>query len=402
MGNRDDKKYSMKNIALLGSTGSIGTQTLDVVSQFPDSFKVTGLAAGSNIQLLKQQVSKFHPKEISVKDERDAAILQKDFKKGNLKVFFGDEGIVRVATNPRVETVAVATSGLAGIKPTLAAIRAHKTVALATKEVLVSAGSVVITEIKKKKVKLLPIDSEHSAIFQCLEGKSTQEIATIYLTCSGGPFRTKTFKELKNVKASQALKHPTWNMGKKITIDSATLMNKGFEIIEAMWLFKVPLAKIKVIVHPQSVIHSAVEFVDGSIIAQLGPADMRLPIQHALFYPHERRPNNFKRFRFSDYPALSFEELDLDKFPCLALAYQAARLGGTCCAVLTAANDVAVEAFLKDELSFYGIPRVIETILAKHRNKKHPKIEEILESDLWARKTAGQLVKISGRGFGRR
>jgi len=392
----------MKNIALLGSTGSVGTQTLDVVSQFPDSFKVTGLAAGSNIRLLKQQVSKFHPKEISVKDEGDAAILQKDFKKDNLKVYFGDEGIVRVATNPRVETVVVATSGLAGIKPTLAAIRAQKTVALATKEVLVSAGSVVIPEIKKKKIKLLPIDSEHSAIFQCLEGKNTQEIETIYLTCSGGPFRTKTFKELKNVKASQALKHPTWSMGKKITIDSATLMNKGFEIIEAMWLFGVPLSKIKVVVHPQSVVHSAVEFVDGSLLAQLGPADMRLPIQYALLYPQSRRQNDFRRFRFSDYPALSFEEPNLDKFPCLGLAYQAARLGGTYSAVLTAANDVAVEAFLKDELSFYGIPRIIETTLAKHRNKNHPKIEEILESDLWARKTAGQLVKISGRGFGRR
>ncbi len=383
----------MKNIALLGSTGSIGTQTLNVVSQFPDSFKITGLAAGSNIQLLKQQVSKFHPKEISVKDEGDAAILQKDFKKDNLKIYFGDEGLVRVATNPKVQTVVVATSGLAGIEPTLAAIGAHKTVALATKEVLVSAGEVVTREVKKRKVKILPIDSEHSAIFQCLEGKSTQEISTIYLTCSGGPFRAKTLKELKKVTASQALKHPTWSMGKKITIDSATLMNKGFEIIEAMWLFKVPLPKIKVVVHPQSVVHSAVEFVDGSIIAQIGPADMRLPIQYALLYPQERRRNDFKRFRFSDYPALSFEEPNLGKFPCLSLAYQAAKLGGTYSAVLTAANDVAVDAFLKDKLSFYGISRVIEETLAKHRNIKHPKIEEVLESDLWTRKTAEQLVK---------
>ena len=382
----------MKNIALLGSTGSIGTQTLEVVSQFPDLFKVIGLAAGSNIKLLKQQVLKFHPKEISVKDKRGAQVLQKDLKSDNLKVYFGDEGNKKVATNLKVQTVVVATPGLFGIVPTLAAIKEGKTIALATKEVLVSAGEIVTKEAKRRKVQILPIDSEHSAIFQCIEVKTTQEIATIYLTCSGGPFRTMTLKELRGVKANQALKHPTWNMGKKITIDSATLINKGFEVIEAMWLFKVPINKIKVIVHPQSVIHSAVEFVDGSIIAQMGPPDMRLPIQYALLYPQSRRHNDFRRFRFKEYPTLSFEEPNMKKFPCLSLAYQAARLGGTHTAVLTAANDIAVEAFLQNELSFYGVPNVIESTLSKHVSKQHPSVEEILEVDLWARSTAKRLI----------
>lgn len=383
----------MRNIAVLGSTGSIGTQTLDVVRQFPDLFKIYGLAAGSNIELLKQQIREFSPCDVSIKDEKNARLLQKDLRLGKLNIYFGDKGNEKVAASLKVDTVVIATPGLAGISPTLAAIRAGKTIALATKEVLVAAGEVVTLEAKRKNVQILPIDSEHSAIFQCLEGRSIGEIQTIYLTCSGGPFRKKTLKELRGATADEALKHPTWNMGRKITIDCATLMNKGFEVIEAMWLFGVPQDKIKVIIHPQSVIHSAVEFVDGSLLAQIGPADMRLPIQYALLYPDKRRGNNFRRFAFTQDSSLSFEEPDLKKLPCLALAYQSAVQGGTSTAVLTAANDIAVAAFLKKELPFYGIPNVIELTLAKHSVKQHPSVEEILSVDLWARSYAKELVK---------
>lgn len=372
------------NISVLGSTGSIGTQTLEVIDQFKGSLNIVGLTAGENIKLFASQVKKYHPEAVSLKREEDANRFR--------NAGFGDEGNCIVATLPAANKVVIATPGLAGIKPTLAAIGSKKTIALATKEVLVAAGQIVTSQAKKNKVKIIPIDSEHSAIFQCLEGRKTDEVKRIILTASGGPFRGMKTKQLKNITPSQALKHPNWKMGAKITIDSATLMNKGFEVIEAIWLFGVPLSKITVVVHPQSIIHSAVEFVDGSIIAQLGPSDMRLPIQFALLYPGRRKENFFKRFSFGDFSSLSFEEPDLKIFRCLDLAFGAIGQGKTMPAVMTAANDVAVEAFLNKKLPFLRIPDVIESTLESHKPRVYSTMEEILEVDEWARDIASKFV----------
>ncbi|MBI2327583.1 1-deoxy-D-xylulose-5-phosphate reductoisomerase [Candidatus Curtissbacteria bacterium] len=405
------------SIAVLGSTGSIGTQTLEVVDELKDQLKVVGLAAGGNLGLLAKQIKKYRPKIVSIKEENESfrrmfsthsinsvSTLSKiegstssNSKGRSTVVGWGDEGNCEVATIPGVDKVVIATPGLAGIKPTLAAIRARKTIALATKEVLVAAGEIVTREAAKNKVKILPIDSEHSAIFQCLQGRGVEEVKRVILTASGGPFRGKKSKDLKNVRPEQALKHPNWKMGAKITIDSATLMNKGFEVIEAMWLFGVPFEKIKVIVHPQSIIHSAVEFVDGSIIAQIGPSDMRLPIQYALLYPGKRQKNRFRRFTFGDYSNLSFEEPDLITFRCLDLAYRAIKAGKTAPAVLTAANDVAVEAFLTERLPFWRICDVVESILSAHEPRKYSSLSELLAVDLWARDKAGEFVVKFGR-----
>jgi len=371
------------HISVLGSTGSIGTQTLEVVDQFRGQLKVAGLAAGGNIGLLQKQIKKYRPKVVSVKGEEDAK---------KLGVWWGDEGNCKVATVSQANKVVIATPGLAGIKPTLAAIRAKKTIALATKEVLVAAGQIVTQEAVKNKVEIVPIDSEHSAIFQSLQGREISEVKRIILTASGGPFRGKKTKDLKNVRVEQALAHPNWKMGAKITIDSATLMNKGFEVIEAMWLFGVPLSKITVVVHPQSIIHSAVEFVDGSILAQLGPSDMRLPIQFALLYPGKREVNNFRRFSFSDFSTLSFEQPDIKTFRCLGLAYKAISVGKSAPAVLTAANDVAVEAFLAEKLPFWRIPDVVESTLDANHPQRYSSLEEILEVDAWARSLAAKFV----------
>jgi len=371
------------NISILGSTGSVGTQTLEVVDQFKNQLKVVGLAAGGNLGLLQKQIKKYRPKVVSVKTEEDAK---------KLGVWWGDEGNCKVATVSQANKVVIATPGLAGIKPTLAAIRAKKTIALATKEVLVAAGQIVTQEAVKNKVEIVPIDSEHSAIFQSLQGREISEVARIILTASGGPFRGKKTKDLKNVRVEQALAHPNWKMGAKITIDSATLMNKGFEVIEAMWLFGVPLSKITVVVHPQSIIHSAVEFVDGSILAQLGPSDMRLPIQFALLYPGKREVNNFRRFSFSDFSTLSFEQPDIKTFRCLGLAYKAISVGKSAPAVLTAANDVAVEAFLAEKLPFWRIPDVVESTLDANHPQRYSSLEEILEVDAWARSLAAKFV----------
>lgn len=382
----------MTKLSILGSTGSIGTQTLDVIRQFKKTLKVIGLSAGSNVDLLKKQIDEFKPLAVSVKNKTDAENLSEDKKYRSLKIYFGDEGNCKLASLASADKIIISTSGLAGINPTISAIKIKKIVCLATKEVLVSAGSLVMDLTQKEKVQILPIDSEHSAIFQCLEGRSVSEISKIYLTCSGGPFRGKKLKDLKNVTPEIALAHPTWSMGKKITIDSATLMNKGFELIEAMHLFSVPLEKIKVLVHPQSIIHSAVEFKDGSIIAQMGPSDMRLPIQYALLYPEKRESNNFHRYTFFDKPTLTFEEPDLKTFRCLGLAMECAKKGGTMTAVLTAVNDIAVASFLESKLAFDKIPKVIEKVLSKHKNIKNPSIKDILEADSWARKTTSNLM----------
>lgn len=382
----------MLGISILGSTGSIGTQTLDVLKEHSNSFSSGGFAAGVNIDLLAQQILEFSPQAISIKNREQLPILKQKLGKKFVELYSGDEGNMVVATLSNTDRVVLATPGLPGIKPAIEAIRKKKTLALATKEVLVAAGSVVTAEAKKNNVKILPIDSEHSAIFQCLQGRPIETVSRIFLTCSGGPFRGMKRKDLKKVTLKEALNHPSWKMGRKITVDSATLMNKGFEAIEAHWLFGVPLSKIKIIVHPQSIVHSAVEFIDGTIIAQIGPADMRLPIQYALFYPEDRQPNKFKRFSFDDYPNVSFEHPDKKTFRCLDLAYQVGKQGGSLSAVLSAANDMAVEAFLEGKLEFHKIPEIIEKTLHKHINISNPSLEEIFEADKWARMYASSLV----------
>lgn len=378
-----------KGIALLGSTGSIGTQTLEVVSQFTKQLKVVGLAAGENLKLLNKQIQLYKPQVISIKDKNNALLIR---RKNSLKIYSGDEGNCLIAAHPQVDIVVIATPGLWGINPTLAAIKNKKIVALATKEVLVSAGQIVMQEAKEKQTPIVPIDSEHSAIFQCLEGRDVSEVKRVILTASGGPFRGMKQTQLKNITVKQALSHPNWKMGKKISIDSATLMNKGFEVIEALWLFGIPLEKIEVVIHPQSVIHSAVEYVDGSVIAQIGPSDMRLPIQYALLYPDKRRNNTFKRFSFRDYPSLTFEEPDKKTFRCLELAFLAAKHGGSLPSVLTAANDIAVEAFLAERIPFHKIPYIIEKVLEKHTSYAKPTLEQIFAVDTWARNQASIIV----------
>ncbi len=380
-------------ISVLGSTGSIGTQTMDVLKAHPTLFKPAGFSAGGNIDLLAKQIRQFHPPLVSVKTEQLALDLKRNLGTKSPEIFWGEQGNIEVATYTKADRVVMATPGFPGILPTIKAIKKGKTIALATKEVLVAAGEVISDLAKVNNVSILPVDSEHSAVFQCLQGRSIDDVSRIFLTCSGGPFRTMKSADLKKVSLKQALKHPSWSMGQKITIDSAGLMNKGFEVLEAHWLFGIPLEKIKVIVHPQSVIHSAVEFNDGTIIAQIGPADMRLPIQYALFYPQKSQVNKFKKFSFTDYPNMSFEHPDKKTFRCLELAYEAGKKGKTFPAVLNAANDIAVTAVLEEKLPFYKIPEILEKTLAAHTADKKLNMENIFASDAWARRFASNLLK---------
>ncbi len=362
---------SVKRLAVLGSTGSIGQQTLDVVRSFPDRFQVIGLAGGRNTELLVRQIEEFQPRLVSVSDGR---LLGTGYKTSSLE---------ELASHPEIDLVVIAISGMAGLSPTMAAIRAGKDIALATKEVLVAAGEIVTAEAKRCHAQILPIDSEPSAIWQCLHGED-RKIAKLILTASGGPFRHLSSHELKAVTPQQALEHPTWRMGKKVTIDSATLMNKGFEVIETHWLFDVPLEDIEIVIHPQSIVHSMVEFVDGSVKAQLSIPDMRLPIQYTLFYP-ERPLSKLPRLDFAKIDSLTFEVPNLEKFPCLKLALEAGRKGGTYPAVLSAADEVAVELFLEGHIGFLDIARVVEEALEQHQGISNPSLEEVLAADAWAR-----------------
>ncbi len=379
---------AVKRVAILGSTGSIGRQALDVIRSIPQRFRVVGLAAGKNLKLLAEQIEEFKPEFIGCPSEdTDIESLKRsvDIKNSLLSL---DE----IAASPKVDIAVIATSGKVGLRPLLAALRAGKDVALANKESLVSAGEIVTAEAKKSGARILPVDSEHSAIWQCLSGES-QEAVRIILTASGGPFREFATEQLAEVTAAQALQHPSWRMGKKVTIDSATLMNKGLEVIEAHWLFQTPYDRIDVLVHPQSIIHSMVEFVDGSIKAQLSYPDMRLPIQYALYYP-ERLPNpRLPRLDWSLVRSLDFEMPDYDKFPCLQLAVEAGKQGGTCPAVLCAADEVAVEFFLAGHIRFTDIAGVIARTLEQHRAVARPTLEEIEAADAWARET---LLKTAG------
>lgn len=371
----------MKKIAVLGSTGSIGTQTLEIVRTNQD-IKVTALAAGNNIELLEQQIREFSPKVVAVWKEERAKELKEKIRDLDVKVLCGMDGLLAVAAEPEAEILVTAIVGMIGILPTIEAIRAGKDIALANKETLVTAGHIIIPLAKKMGVSILPVDSEHSAIFQSLQGGQEKALHKILLTASGGPFRGKKREELQNIRVEDALKHPNWAMGRKITIDSSTMVNKGLEVIEAKWLFGVDLDQIQVVVHPQSVIHSAVEFQDHAVIAQLGTPDMRLPIQYALFYP-ERKPLQSEALDLFKLHTMTFEEPDLGTFRGLALAYEAARRGGSMPTALNAANEKAVAMFLDRKIRFLDIPEIISECMAAHQWIDHPSLEDILETEQW-------------------
>ncbi|TAH63259.1 MAG: 1-deoxy-D-xylulose-5-phosphate reductoisomerase [Gottschalkiaceae bacterium] len=376
----------MKEISILGSTGSIGTQALDVIRKTKE-YKVIALTTNINIDLLEKQALEFKPKLVAVMDQKKSIILRDRLKGYNIKVASGAEGLIEAATLEDTKVVINSVVGMIGLIPTLEAIKAGKKIALANKETLVTAGEIVMREALKHKTEILPVDSEHSAIFQCLKSGNQNEISRLILTASGGPFRGKKTNDLLNIKVEDALKHPNWEMGRKITIDSATLMNKGLEIIEAKWLFDVEIDKIDAVVHPQSIIHSMVEFVDGSIIAHMGVPDMRIPIQYALSHPI-RTKNEINKLDFNTLKELTFERADIETFPCLDLAYKAINAGGSMPAVLNASNEVAVELFLNNKISFLKIPEIISNVMDLHRNILNPTLDDILESDNWARETA--------------
>lgn len=369
----------MKKIAILGSTGSIGTQTLDVVRENGD-IEVVSLAAGSNTVLLEEQVRVFHPKLVCVFNEEKAEDLKTRLKDVDVRIVTGMDGLIEAACISEAETVVTAVVGMIGIRPTIAAIEAGKDIALANKETLVTAGHLIIPLAKEKGVKILPVDSEHSAIFQSLQGNSGNKISKILLTASGGPFRGKKRSELQNVKVEDALKHPNWSMGQKITIDSSTMVNKGLEVIEAKWLFDVSVDEIQVVVQPQSVIHSMVEYEDGSVIAQLGTPDMKLPIQYALYYP-QRRYLPGTRLDFWKMSHLDFEKPDMETFSGLRLAFDAGRMGGSMPTVLNAANEMAVSLFLNRKIGYLEIVQIIEDCMNAHNNIENPTLEQILTTE---------------------
>lgn len=376
-----EKKY----ISILGSTGSIGTQALDVIREQSELFAVSVLSAGKNADLLIQQAREFLPDTVVIGDDSLYLQVKDALQDLPIKVFAGEDALAQVAGMDEADIVLTALVGYAGLKPTLAAIQAGKPIALANKETLVVGGEMVTAAAKEKGVNIYPVDSEHSAIFQCLVGEFHNPIEKIILTASGGPFRGRKKDELAGVTRTQALKHPNWTMGAKITIDSSTLMNKGLEVIEARWLFGIPAEQIDVIVHPQSIIHSLVQFQDGSLKAQLGLPDMKLPIQYALGYP-VRLKNDFPRFNFLDYPNLNFEAPDTESFPCLRLAYEALKMGGNAPCILNAANEIAVAAFLKDQITFLSIPEILETALAKIPFIPHPGLDDLVHTDEETRK----------------
>ncbi|KKO90461.1 MULTISPECIES: 1-deoxy-D-xylulose-5-phosphate reductoisomerase [Sphingobacterium] len=383
---------SKKGIAILGATGSIGTQALDVIRAFPNTFEAIVLTCGSNATLLVQQALEFKPKAVVVTDPQQYNQVQDALKGHDIAVLLGEAGLVEVVQLEEVDIVLNAIVGSAGLKPTVKAIQSKKDIALANKETLVVAGELIMALVKEYGVRMLPVDSEHSAIFQCLTGEDHNPIEKIYVTASGGPFRGKKRADLLQVTKAEALKHPNWSMGAKITIDSASLMNKGLEVIEAKWLFNLSINQVDVIVHPQSIVHSLVQFQDGSMKAQMGVPDMKLPIQYALTYP-ARFENNFERFNFMDYPTLSFEKADMETFRNLALAYESLRAGGNRSCILNAANEVVVDAFLKDQVGFLEMSDIIEQTLDQVEFIATPTLEDYLETDRVARLITQEIIK---------
>jgi len=379
----------MKNVVLLGSTGSIGTSTAMVAGDLPDDIRLVGLAAGSNTELLAKQSKQFRPELVSIGSPEKAAELR--LQLDGIRVASGDEGLIELATLPSADIVLIAIVGTAGLQPALAAIRAGKDIAVASKEILVIAGEIVMAEARKHGVQVLPVDSEHSAIFQCLDGRAPESVRRLILTASGGPFRETPIGEFSGITLEQALKHPSWVMGRKITIDSATMFNKGLEMIEARWLFDVPMPQVDVVVHPQSVVHSMVEFVDGSILSQLSTPDMCLPIQYALTWP-SRAASDRVQTDFAGLGRLDFEAPDLARFPALGHARRAGEIGGTLTAVLNAANEIAVDAFCERRTPFPGISDAVGQVLDRHKVVGQPTLGEILEADAWARETARAIL----------
>ncbi len=381
----------MKNVVLLGSTGSIGTSTIKVAEDLPGEIRLVGLAAGGNADLLTEQAKKFGVTKVSINDASKVSAVQNALS-ASADVSCGPEGLLRLATLPEADIVLIAIVGTAGLQPALAAIRAGKDIAIASKEILVMAGETVMGEAKKHGVKVLAVDSEHSAIFQCLDDKPPASVRNLWLTASGGPFRDKTLwpkESFAGITVEKALKHPSWVMGRKITIDSATLFNKGLEMIEARWLFDIEMARVQVVVHPQSIVHSMVEFIDGSIIAQLSTPDMCLPIQYALTYPRRMKSDRVQ----TNFPAigtLTFEQPDVDRFPALQLARRAGEVGGTLPAVLNAANEVAVDLFVNRRIGFPDITTTVARVMAAHRTVDHPSLDQILAADAWARQEASR------------
>ena len=364
-------------ISIIGSTGSIGRQAIEVVRNMPGFFEVISLTGGDNIEELRKQIKLTNPQNVCVKSEENALKLQKEFP--TINILYGDKGLIDIASDKTNERILVSVSGKTGLKPTLAAIENGIDVALANKETLVMAGDIVMKRAKEKGVKILPVDSEHGAIHQCLSNR--KEVEKLIITASGGPFRTKTIEDIKNATVEETLHHPRWNMGKKITIDSATLMNKGLEVIEAHHLFDIPYDKIQVVVHPQSIVHSAVEYVDGSVIAQLGFPSMHIPIQYALTHPHRFEGVETRSFDFVKAARLDFEEPDFEKFPCLKLAFAAGKEGGTLPVVMNAANEEAVYLFLQNKISLWEIYEITKRMMGEHKNIPNPSLEEILEQD---------------------
>jgi 1-deoxy-D-xylulose-5-phosphate reductoisomerase len=382
-----------RRVVILGSTGSIGESALKVARDIPERMEVVGLAAGKNAARLIKQAREFHPKAVSV---ADAGAVSEVASATGLSVFAGDDGLCELATLPEADLVLIAIVGTAGLRPALAAIEAGKDIAVASKEILVMAGEAVMTAARKKGVQVLPVDSEHNAIFQCIEGRSPEQVRRIILTASGGPFRTLPAADLENVTRAQALKHPTWVMGAKITIDSATLFNKGLEMIEARWLFDVEMARVDVVVHPQSIIHSMVEFVDNSVLAQLSATDMCFPIQFAVTWP-ERVPNRLPPLDFSKLAKLEFEAPRREDFPALDLARWAGTDGGTLPSVMNAANEVAVAEFLEGRCGFPAIWRTVESVMRAHTVQPHASLAEIIDADSWARARAAEKIAAGGK-----
>lgn len=381
----------MKHISLLGSTGSIGKQTLEVVAANPDKLKVRALAAHRSDELLEQQIRQFEP-DIAVLSDKDAAARLAARYHGKTRILAGDEGLLAAATYDGADTVLASMVGYAGLRPTLAAIECGKNIALANKETLVAAGSLVMAAVRKHGVSLTPVDSEHSAIFQSLRGGAEKEVKRLIVTASGGPFRGKKRSELENVTLAQCLKHPNWSMGPKVTLDSSTLANKGLEVMEAHWLFDMPYDKIDVVVHPQSIVHSLVEFCDGSVIAQLGEPDMRLPIQYALSWP-DRFDYSFEQLDLVKAASLTFEAPDLEAFPSLKIAVDCGKAGGTLPCAFNAANEEAVNAFLHDKIKYLDIPYITAAVTQAHDNVAAPQIEDIEQADAWARAEAQRVIE---------
>ena len=382
----------MKTIAVLGSTGSVGVTTLDVVSRFGDRFRVAAMAAGRNVKLLAEQVRRFRPELVSVADGQAACQLKELLGDHKVEITSGLEGAIAVATCPGTQLVVSALVGALGLRPTLRAIEAGKDIAFANKEVLVVAGEVVTRAAQANGVRLLPVDSEHNALFQCLEGRKRSAVKRIILTASGGPFRTWPRERFEEIGVADALKHPTWQMGAKITIDSATLMNKGLEVIEARWLFGLDASQISVIIHPQSIIHSMVEMIDGSVLAEMAIPDMAIPVAYALAFPQRLPMDHLRPLSLVDSGALTFEQPDFLRFPCLRLAYEALKTGGTMPACLNAANEELVAGFLAKKIRFLEIPRHIETVMERHHGGPARSLEDVLETDAWARAATRELI----------